>query len=833
MTTTQTLLPSLPVSAVLDELQIALGSADAAVLEAPPGAGKSTLVPLALLRSGLAGAGRIVMLEPRRIAARAVAMRMSSTLGEPVGRTVGYRTRLDTKVSRDTRIEVITEGILLRLLETDPALTDVAIVIFDEFHERSLQADLGLALCLDAKRELEAAFKVLVMSATLDGAAVAQLLGDAPVVRAEGRLYPVDVHYAARVPERLIPAVASTVCRALADAPGDVLVFLPGTGEIRQALSALESAALPPGTRVLALYGELGPEAQDEALRPAPPGTRKVILSTSIAETSLTIEGVRIVVDSGLARRNVFDPVTGMNGLVTVRSSRASAEQRRGRAGRLSPGVCYRLWTEAAERGLAAYTPAEILEADLAPLALALCAWGTPASRLAWLDPPPAPNLAQAHDLLRSLGAIDDAARITPRGRQMSALGLHPRLARLMLAGRAEGRERLAAELAALLTERDIVRARPQERDADLRKRLLLMRGEAGAHLEADRGALARARQLARTQHAGPPTPRDHPDEAGALLAQAYPDRIALRRSDSARYLLANGRGATFISADGLAREDLLVVAELDGADRDARIYLAAPVTRDELERGLAGSITTVASVCWDSRLGAVLARRERRLGALVLDDAPWNEAPADAVAQAMLTGLADVGIAALPWSRDAIALRHRIRFVAGLGGEEGRWPDVSDEGLLGDLAGWFGPWLDGCTRRSHLSRLDLHKVLMARLPYALAQRLEQLAPTHYVVPSGSRLPIDYEGDVPALSVRLQELFGLRTTPTLGGGRVPLTLRLTSPAGRPVQVTRDLESFWSRGYIEVRKELKGRYPKHYWPDDPLQTQATSRARPRR
>jgi ATP-dependent helicase HrpB len=824
-------LPVLPVSAVVPDLLAALERAPGAVLEAPPGAGKSTLVPLALLSSPLGTRGRILMLEPRRLAARAVACRMSATLGESVGTTVGYRTRLETRVGPATRIEVITEGILVRLLDADPALEDVAVVIFDEFHERSLNSDLGLALCLDARRELGARFRVLVMSATLDGASVASLLGDVPVIRAEGRQYPVEVRHADRPPEQLIAGVAATIRRAAQESPGDALVFLPGLGEIRRTATALEAAGLPADVRVLALHGDLAPAEQDAALDPAPPGMRKVILSTAIAETSLTIDGVRIVIDAGLARRSLFDPVTGMSGLVTVRASRASLEQRRGRAGRTASGVCYRLWPESAERSLAAYTPAEIEETDLAPLALTLAAWGTPAAALTWLTPPPAAQLAAAESLLVDLGAIDRDHRITPLGRRMAGHGLHPRLARLLLAGEARGARRLAAELAALLTERDIVRGVPGQRDTDLRKRLLLLRGESVVGLEADRGALARVRELARRYAHDRAGSADTVDRAGALLAEAYPDRVAGRRAEGLRFLLANGRGATFTGADALAREPFLVVPELDGAERDARIFLAAPVSRHELEEHLAERIETRATVTWDARSEAVSARRERRLGAVALESGPWEDAPAEAVMTAMLEGLAGLGLGALPFSRDATALRHRLCFVAGLPGQQGRWPDASDAGFMADLRGWLEGWLPGITRRSHLARLDMMAVVRGRLTYALQTELENLAPTHFVVPSGSRLPIDYETE-PALTVRLQEMFGLAETPRVGGNRVPLLLKLTSPAGRPVQVTRDLASFWSRGYAEVRKELKGRYPKHYWPDDPLTALPTARARPR-
>jgi ATP-dependent helicase HrpB len=829
-------LPELPIRDALAPLASALAANPAAVLEAPPGAGKSTVVPLALLDSAWLAGKKIVVLEPRRLAARAVASRMAHTLGEPPGRRVGWRMRLDTRVGPETRIEVVTEGILARMLADDPALEDVGLVVFDEFHERSLQADLGLALCLDARRNLREDMKILAMSATLDGDAVAALLGGVPVIRSAGRSFPVEVVYARRVPEHVEREVANTVRRALDEAPGDALVFLPGAPEIRRVERSLVDAGLPPGVRVLPLYGELPPDAQDDALRPGAPGTRKIVLATSIAETSLTIEGVRIVVDGGLARRSRFDPASGMSRLETLRASVASTEQRRGRAGRLAPGVCYRVWTEEQQRQLAPATAPEILEADLAPLALDLACWGTAADALAWLDPPPPPHLAQARDLLAALGAVDAGGRVTAEGRRMAGLGLHPRLAHMLLRARDRGALRLGSELAALLTERDVGRPRPGERDADLGKRLELLRGGQVVGLDADRGAVQRARRLADTWArslggrtagggmAGDPAP-------GVLLAHAYPDRIGRRRGGTGRYLLANGRGAAFQGPDALAAHEFLVVADLDAGEREARIQLAAPLARDDLEAEFGARIVTGERVEWDRREQAVVARRERRLGAVLVDEGPLASAAPERQVAAMLAGVRDLGLEALPWTKPARAFQARLAFLHRL--EPGAWRDVSDAALLATLEDWLAPYLDGVTRRDHLARLDLVAILRAGLDYAAQQALDRLAPTHLEVPSGSRIPIDYSGDAPSLAVRLQEMFGLDRTPAVGGGRVPLTVELLSPAGRPVQVTRDLVSFWARGYPEVRKELKGRYPKHYWPDDPYQAEPTARVRPRR
>ena len=829
-----TALPALPVTAVLGQLQAGLAAAGCAVLEAPPGAGKSTLVPLALLEAPWLGPQRIVMLEPRRLAARAVATRMAALLGERVGERVGYRMRLESRVSDATRILVVTEGLLTRMLEDDPALEGVGLVIFDEFHERHLAADAGLALCLDARRELRQDLRLLVMSATLDGAAVAALLGGAPRIVAEGRLFEVEVRHARRPPEHLERELAATVRRALAESQGDCLVFLPGAGEIRRLERALADG-LPAGTRVLPLYGELPPDAQARALEPG--GARKVVLATSIAETSLTIEGVRIVVDSGLARRPRFDPASGMSRLETLPVSLAAAEQRRGRAGRLAPGVCYRLYTAAAERQLPEATAAEILDSDLAPLALDLACWGTPAASLGWLDPPPPAHLAQAGELLTELGALDRAGRATALGRRMAALGTHPRLARMLLAARGPAL-RVAAGLAALLGERDLARTRPGERDADLTKRLELLDGGPVAGLEVDRGGLERCRQQrAQWQRALERAPAAEPaiadPDPGRLLALAYPDRIGRRRGESGRYLLANGRGAAFPGPDALSRAEFIVAALLDGAEREARIQLAAPISRAALIEAQGAQMTEVDRIEWDRREGAVTQRRERRLGALVVEELPLAAPDPAALARAMLAGVRELGLEALPWTPAARSLQARVAFLArGAGGADAGWPDLSDAALAASLDEWLEPHLAGITRREHLARLDLARLLAARLTPAQSQALARAAPTHLVVPSGSRIAIDYASEAPAVSVRLQEMFGLERTPTVGAG-VPLTIRFLSPAGRPVQVTRDLESFWARGYAEVRRELKGRYPKHYWPEDPRQAEPTARVRPKR
>jgi ATP-dependent helicase HrpB len=828
-------LPDLPVTAVLPELAGALAAAGTAVLTAPPGAGKSTIVPLALLGSPWLGGQRIVLLEPRRLAARALAARMASLLGEETGATVGYRMRQDTRVSRATRLEVVTEGVLTRMLQADPALEGVGALLFDEFHERSLQADLGLALALDVRANLRPDLRLLVMSATLQAEPVAALLDGAPIVTAAGRSFPVATHYlASRSDEPLPRAVASAVRRALAETTGDVLVFLPGTAEIRRSADFLAGQYAPPAVQVRTLYGDLSRDEQDAAIRPAPPGERKVLLSTNIAETSLTIEGITAVVDSGLERRSRFDPNTGLGSLVTDWISRASADQRQGRAGRLGPGVCYRLWGEARQRSLLPATPPEIVATDLAPLALELAAWGVadPAA-LRWLDAPPPGAFAQARELLGTLGALDEAGRITSHGRELQRLGVHPRLAHLLLHAREQGLAATAAALAALLSERDLLRGEAARDDADIRTRLELLRagGPATRHIRRAADDLLR-----RLGNAPIRTANDlDPDAAGALLAVAWPDRVGrAREAGSGRYQLATGRGANLGQPQALSRAEFIVAPAVDAGARDARIFLAAPLTLAELQAALPAAIRTVTEVAWEPRDGAVVARRRRVLGELSLADEPVRDVDPATLAAAFLAGLQASGLDVLPWEPVLRQWQARVALAHAWDPRPSApWPDVSDAALLASLPEWLGPWVAGMSRLDHLRRLDLGAALRGLLDHGQQRRLDELAPTHLAVPSGSRIAIDYlDGPVPTLSVRLQEVFGLQASPAVCAGRVPVLLKLLSPAGRPVQVTRDLASFWASGYHEVRRELKGRYPKHYWPDDPLTAEPTRRARPR-
>ena len=841
---------ALPIDAALPALRAAVVAHANVVLQAPPGAGKSTGVPLALLAAESLQAGKIVMLEPRRLAARAVATRMAQMLGESVGQTVGFRTRLESRTGKNTRIEVVTEGILTRWLQRDAALEGVAMVIFDEFHERSLNADLGLALCLEAQAQVREDLRILVMSATLDAAAVAQLLGGAPVVSAEGKAFDVETRWAGAIAANrgqreidIATRTARTIAQALESEPGDVLAFLPGQAEIRRAQQQLEDGGLPRGVSVLPLFGDLTAAEQDAALRPGDAQHRKIVLATNIAETSLTIEGVRVVVDSGLARRARFDPATGMSGLETVRISRASADQRRGRAGRLGPGVCYRLWSESEHASLPAQTAPEILEADLAPVALDLAEWGVSDPRtLRWLDAPPAATFAQARALLHSLDAIDAQGRITPHGRALARLGTHPRLAHMIVHGAELGLQRLALEIAGVLGERDLLRWNAGRRDADLRLRIeALRRGRVddphvAADVRVDGGARQRAlrsvevlqRQVESRAAASSETDAD----IGRLLAFAYPDRIAQSRGAGGRYLLSGGRGARLADAQSIAQAEFLVVADLDAGDREALIRLAAPLPRAALEADLASLIEHRQRFEWDAREQAVVAQDERWLAAIRLGERRLENPVSARVMSALLGGIRELGLVALPWTKEARALRQRLRFVREVDTQSSRpWPDVSDNALLATLDDWLAPWLTHMSRRDHLARLDMTGIIAALLDWNQRQRLDEIAPMHLQVPSGSRIPIDYSA-APTVAVRLQEVFGLSTTPAVGGGRVPLTLQLLSPAQRPVQVTKDLASFWARGYAEVKKELKGRYPKHYWPDDPTTAVATARARPR-
>jgi len=816
------------VQEALPALLAALSERSCAVLQAPPGAGKTTLVPLALLDQTWLGNAKIIMLEPRRLAARAAARRMADLLGENVGETVGYRVRQDSKVGPKTRIEVVTEGILTRMIQDDPGLDGVGAVLFDEFHERSLPADLGLALTLEIQGSLRDDLRLLVMSATLDGERVAALLGDAPIITSQGRAFPVEIRWLERPePRKFESAVASAILRALDETEsGDVLAFLPGQGEIRRVERHLRDDGCE--AAVVPLFGDLPAAEQDRALLPIP-GRRKVVLSTAIAETSLTIEGVAIVVDGGQMRVPRFDPNGGMTRLVTLPVAKASAEQRRGRAGRLGPGTCYRLWSEAEHRALPGFASPEILDADLAPLSLDLARWGTQdPNELRWLDPPPAAAYAQATTLLRDLEALDEEGRITAHGKAMAVLPVHPRLAHMMIRGRALGLGGLACAIAALLSERDILR---QSRDADLRRRIEAVLG--GDDRDTDRGGLMRARDLTRQlrRQLGAPEQRDRLDRTGLLLAFAFPDRVAQRRGDGLVYRLSNGRGAFFKEPEAISSSPYLAVADLDGERKEARIFLAAPLDQADLEEHFAAHIARTDSVLWDKREQAVLARRQTHFGALVLEESRMDNPSPELMAKAQLLAIANLGLAALPWSDAAQALRQRIAFVRRH--QPDAWPDLSDETLLATMEDWLLPYLSGMSRVAHWQKLDLAAILRDSLTWEQRQALDRLAPTHVGVPSGSRIGIDYENaEQPVLAVRLQEMFGLAETPSLLDGRVPLLLHLLSPARRPLQVTRDLAGFWAGSYKAVKSDMKGQYPKHYWPDNPLEAEPTARAKPR-
>lgn len=799
--------PRLPIDDVLDALTTALQAEGRAVLMAPPGAGKTTRIPLALLP---VINGRIVMLEPRRLAARTAAERMAQTLGEKAGETVGYRIRGEAKLSKATRIEVVTEGILTRMLQTDPELSGIGAVIFDEFHERSLNADLGLALTWEVRQALRDDLALVVMSATLDAAPVAALLDDAPVIRSEGRAFPVETRWLdAPVPkkQRLEQATADLVVKAVSEAEGSALVFLPGEGEIRRVQSLLEGR-VPADCAIRPLFGAMKFAEQRAAIAPTQSG-RKIVLATSIAETSLTIEDIRIVVDAGRARRARFDPASGMSRLVTERASKAEAEQRRGRAGRVSTGICYRLWTKGEEGALPAYAPAEIETADLTGLALELALWGASESDLAFLTPPPAGPLSEARSLLENLGALEADGRITAHGKALAAKPLHPRLAHMLQTAGAQ-----AADLAALLNERDPLRGTGV--DLTLRIRALTSPGNA------DRGTLERIKQEAKRLRKG--LPDASPLSLGEMAALAYPDRIGLRRpGDQPRYLLSGGKGAVMPETDDLAGARLIVVTDTDGAARDARIRQAAQISESEL-RGLYGDQIHWIDICdWDKRERRVTARRREMFGALVLDDRQWKDAPAEAIARGALVGLRQIG---LPWSTAAKRFAARVRLMGA------DYPDMSEDALLETLEDWLLPYLKGAKTEAQLRALDITEALRAMLDWDQMQRLDREVPGSFESPVGRKLPIDYSGEHPEVTGRLQEFFGTTRHPTVGPNHVPLKVVLTSPAQRPVQVTMDLPNFWKTSYADVRKDMRGRYPRHPWPEDPTEADPTLRAKRR-
>jgi ATP-dependent helicase HrpB len=824
----------LPIDALLPAIREALATRGALVLQAPPGAGKTTGVPPALLGAPWLGTQSIVMLEPRRLATRAAAARLAELRGESVGETVGYRMRGEGRVSRRTRIEVVTEGVLTRRLQNDPTLDGVGAVLFDEFHERSLDADLALALCLRTRALLRDDLRLLIMSATLDGEPVARLLGGAPVITSAGRAYPVETRYRPlRSGARIEAAIVSAVVDALHSATGDLLVFLPGAAEIRRVESLLGERDLA-GTIVTPLFGALPHDAQDRAIRPDATGRRKIVLSTSIAETSLTIEGIGVVIDSGLSRAPRFSPRTGMTRLETVRVSRASAEQRRGRAGRLGPGVCYRLWDAAEDAQLLEHSPPEIVSADLAPLALDLAAAGVAdPGELAWLDAPAPAAYAQARELLGELEALDDRGEITAHGRAMSALPVHPRLGHMLANAASQSSATLACQLAALLSERDLFRRTDATVDADLARRIDVLRGGSSLH-DVDRDALFRARRDAERlmRIVGPAAHTGHDVSAGALLALAYPDRVAQRRPGSrSRYLLRNGRGAELTAEQSLARAPWIVAAELDDRRPESRIFLAAEIDVAEVQRIFAEQIVVDEVVELDDATGAVVARRRERLGEIMLRESSVGSPPPDRVRRVLLDAIARRGLATLPWRDAARRLRDRIAFAAA---HDPAWPDVSDSALLASLDEWLGPSLETLRRLDDLQRVDYVALLENLLDWRQRRELDELAPSHVEVPSGSRLPIDYsDPNAPVLAVRIQEVFGMPESPRVFGGRVPVTMHLLSPASRPVQVTQDLAGFWRTSYFDVRKDLRGRYPKHDWPEDPLAATATRRAKPRR
>ncbi|MGO4684435.1 ATP-dependent helicase HrpB [Hyphomicrobium sp. 2TAF46] len=811
----------LPIDDVLDDIRAALLSSGTAVLVAPPGAGKTTRVPLALLDEAWSANGKILVLEPRRIAARAAAERMAANVGSRLGEKIGLRARLNSKTGPQVGVEVVTEGVFTRMILDDPGLEGVAAVLFDEFHERSLDTDIGLALALDARSALRPDLKVLVMSATLEAANVAKLLGDAPIVRSEGRAFPVETRYVGRRANRIEDDVTDAVKRAVANDAGSILVFLPGQGEIARVAERLSAHALPADVHVVPLYGGLDPAAQDRAISPAKTG-RKVVLATSIAETSITIEGVRVVIDSGVARVPRFEPDVGITRLETVRVSRASADQRRGRAGRTAPGICYRLWDEPETQGLVPFAEPEIRSADLSALILDCAEWGTNDPRsLSWLDPPSEGALAAARASLRAVDALDGDGRITEEGKRLRALPLPPRLARMVLKAAASGHSGTAAELAAILVERGI-----GGNDLDLAVRLENFRRDRSQRAESMR---ALARQWARTGTAVKVAGDEAPSPA-ALLALAYPDRIAKNRGKRGSFLLANGRAGIVDDSHHLASAPYLVVAELQGRAAATRITLAIAADEADIEAFAADRIELSDEIVFDKDARAVRARRSRRLGAIALNSEPRPLGPGEDVSAVLARGLMGLGAGALPWTKAQLQLRSRIAFLRK--GDE-TWPDMSDASLTSALEEWLAPFLAGKSRLSEIDADTLESALNSLAPRQMRVRLDAEAPTHFEAPTGNRFALDYDvADAPALHIRVQELFGLKDHPAIARGRLPLTLHLLSPAHRPIQITRDLPGFWAGSWRAVRADMRGQYPKHVWPEDPANAKPTARAKPR-
>ncbi len=836
---------TLPVEAIIDDLRAALRQSTGAVLQAPPGAGKTTIVPLRLLAEPWLDGQRIVVLEPRRLATRAAARRMAALIGDEVGETVGYRTRDERRVGRGTRIEVVTEGILTRRLQRDPSLAGTGLVVFDEIHERNLQADLALALTLDARAALRPDLRILAMSATLDTARVAEVIGDgdpAPVVTSEGRAHPVDIRYrppavrGGRAP-RIAEATADAVRHALAVDDGDILVFLAGAADIRRVESLLGRQGRPPDVDVRVLFGALALQEQDLALAPSPPGRRRVVLSTDIAETSLTVEGIRIVVDSGQVRSPRYDTRSGLTRLHTGSNSRASADQRAGRAGRTEPGVAYRLWSKMDHATRRPHAEPEIASVDLTSLALELAVWGSSADQLTFLDPPPRRSLDDARKLLRDLGALDAAGRVTAAGRAMAELPVHPRLARMVTAGADLGLGAIACSLAAMLEERDVLTGRPDDLPADIGERLALIDGTAAGHPRLDRAARRvvhrRATELRRRAgidrhgkvptETSPETSGGSASAAGLVLALAYPDRVAQARGNG-RFRLRHGAGAWLPEGDGLTGEPFLVVAALASnakAERgraDHRILLTAALDESEVEIAAGDGVEIVTTLAWDPGRDDLRVREERRLGALVLAATERRAEPGDATVAALLDRVRDTRLAVLGWAPAARTLQARLDYAHRVLG--GAWPDVSDDALLASVDAWLAPRLHGVSRRSQLERLDVGQLLRDHVGHHRVHQLDAVVPTSFTLANGRRVPIDYRGEQPVIAVRVQDLYGTTTHPSVADGKVPLVVHLLSPAGRPVQVTADVPGFWAGSWADVRKDMAGRYPKHDWPSDP-------------
>ncbi len=834
---------SYPIDELLAPLSASLVRFPNVVLQAPPGAGKTTRIPLALLAAEWLNDKKIIMLEPRRIAARTAARFMAASLREAVGETVGYQVRLERKVGPNTRIEVVTEGILTRILQDDPALEDYAVVIFDEFHERNLNSDLALALCLDAQQGLREDLRLIVMSATLDGEAVARLLDDAPILTSAGRSYPVETRYLpvasnfARDRRGFMQELTRHILYVLEQEEGSVLVFLPGAGEIRQLNSALQQSLLAKNIILAPLFGQQSPQEQDASIQPAPAQQRKIVLATAIAETSLTIEGIRIVIDAGLMRTPRFNPNTGLTQLLTLSVSQASADQRAGRAGRTQPGVCYRLWSQATP--LLPYSNPEIIDADLVPLMLELALWGvSKVTDLRWLDLPPIAHVAQANALLQQLAAVNAKGQITAHGKAMAKWGAHPRLTHMMLCAKKIGVGVLACEIAALLSERDVIKGR--HRESDLRMRVEALR-DRQPRSEIDQGARrqvnATARQwmrqlLGQSSRSSPSSIQDDSALTGVVLAYAYPDRIGRQRDNNPqgmgqRFLLSNGRGALLGEEDMLCTQVFIVAAHLQGA-RDARIFLAAGIHYEHIMQYHRDLLKTQHFVQWDDKNSCVLARQQFRVGEVIVNDQLWKEAESDAIKNALLAGIRIRGMRCLPWKDASLALQARVIFLHE--NIDNSWPNFADTALLETLEEWLAPYLEKMSRISHLQKLDLLAILLACLPWELQGKLDELAPTHITVPSGSPVRIDYTQSPPVLAVRLQEVFGLVDTPRIANGKMAVRMHLLSPARRPVQITQDLAGFWQSSYHAVKKDMKGRYPKHHWPDNPLEAQATARVK---